>query len=374
MGIFANTAIRESYGYAPDVLSDVQLRQFDAEDTMFESALIALAESDSEWRDIMDQMAAKEYAVLESTGQEMVYEAVDVKGFFEKVVDWFKKLWAKIAGLFSKFLQAIQTKVSDDAKFLQKYEKKITTGYNLIPSGGIAFKGHDFEHIADIDYQSIADVSASSENKTLGVVDVYESVKTTGDKKDIQAMKKALDKFRTNKTKIEDNVRGAALYGKSGKSVAANEFNKKCREYLFGKEYTQFTGKGKQMSAADIINEIKTGKFAKEQCKINYNQLKNSINQTIAEINNMAKNSVNMNVEDELRGLKMAAANLITGLYRTTGNIYQTINGVQLSAMNARHSQARSLAMKCVQLADKETAVNASTVMDTEDLESMMEY
>ena len=372
MSIFANTAIRESYGYAPDVLSDVQLRQFDAEDTMFESTLIALAESEGEWRDIMDQMAAREYAVLESTGQEMVYEAADVKGFFAKVVEWFKKLWAKIAGLFSKFLQAIQTKVSDDAKFLQKYEKQITTGYNLIPSGGIAFKGHDFEHVGDIEYGEIVAL-ATAAMKTQGVGAVMDTVETKADKKDIQNMKKDLEKFRTNRTKIEDSIRGTALYG-NNKSISSSEFNKKCRDYLYGKEFTQFTGKGKQMSANDIINEIKTGKFAKEECKNSYNQLKNAINSAIANINNISKNQIGMNLDDELRGLKMAAANLITSLYRTVGNIYQTINGIQLSAMNARHSQARSLAMKCVQLSNKEVAVNASTVMDTEDLESMMEY
>ena len=376
MGVFANTALRESYGYAPDELSDVQIRKFDESESIIESSLVSIMEANEDWNSIINEMAAKEYAVLESTGEEMVYEAVDVRGFFSKIVDWFKKLWAKIAGLFQKFLQAIQTKVSSDKAFIEKYETAIKDGYTALSSKGFAFKGHDFKNLNTIDYTGAVSLKNSVEKMTDGAAEVSVLVDTKmPDRKDLNKYKKAIEKYRNGKTKIEDNLRGAILYNKPGKAISAAEFSKKVKEHLLGKEFTQYKG-DKEMSLNDIITEIKLGKYSKEECKNSYNALKNSINQMIAEINNYSKNFVGMDGwagegKDELKGLKMSAANLVTGTLRTMGTIYQQVNGIQLSCMNMRHAQARAIAMKLVQVHNKE--LHESAAGDYEDLEDLME-
>lgn len=110
MGIFSrqtddmeNNVVKESVDY----LADVKLASYSENTTLMEDSLMAVAESENEWNQMMQNVALQELAVLEATGQEMVYEAADKESFFTKVINWFKSLWSKIAGLFNKLIQSI---------------------------------------------------------------------------------------------------------------------------------------------------------------------------------------------------------------------------------------------------------------------------
>lgn len=357
MGVFANSILNENTDFAgvEDVLSTVENYQFDESASIMEACMTGILEAECDWRDMVACISAKEYSVLESTGQEMVYEAVDIRGIFNKFIELFKKIWAKIAGLFQKFLTFISGKISTDKKFLEANEKKIRAGFNSIPSGGIQMKGYTYSNLDSINYQPTNEAVFSEYNLDF-------SLDNLG-KKD---MKKEIKTYQEKRTSIEDGLRGKVLKGK-GKIPAAG-FAKEVKEYLRGKEFTTYKGKGDGMGIDDIINEIKTGKYSKEKCKISYNQLKNAINIAIANVKNYQNNCLK-NSDDEFINLRLSISNIKVNTLRAELAIFQQVNGIQLNLMAARHAQARSIAVKLINLGVKKESAS----FDSENMESLFE-
>ena len=72
-------------------------------------AYAIVAENEANYNAIMKAVGIAELAHFESTGEEMMYEAADIKGFFGKLKEFFLKIIAKIKALFKKFFALIDS-------------------------------------------------------------------------------------------------------------------------------------------------------------------------------------------------------------------------------------------------------------------------
>lgn len=100
------------------------------EENFVEAAARVSAEAQVNWNKIMEACTITEFACLESTGQEFIYEAGNLSAFFEKVKAFFKNLWQKIQSIFKKAAMQFNAMISNDKDFLNKYKKTINNAIN----------------------------------------------------------------------------------------------------------------------------------------------------------------------------------------------------------------------------------------------------
>lgn len=337
-----------------DYLADVQLESYSEYTSVMEDTMYAYAESERAWMEMMQGVALQELAVLESTGSEMIYEAADIKGFFDKVINWFKGLWSKIAGIFSKFITQIGARLSDDKKFVEKYRNTVLKGQVNIPADGFDFKGHLFENLNKVSYAGAIDAwskytSMSGENYMSALNQEMEERKAV--------TKEYIAARKTNRTANMDKVRAAAL-GNGSTSIEQGKFVKEATKYLMGTSFETFKN---QFDYNDICNEIANAKETKNVAKKAYTDLKKTINDAIKNIENIKKACIKKEDKSEGQDLRMSYANEIITDLKQVSTIYSTLNGVQLKCLNARYNQAKAIAYKLISYAKKSVKESAES-------------
>lgn len=112
------------------VLDTVQYRNvIPAYASLDESALYVIEESERDFAEMMKHIGLTELGVLESTGQQIVYEGERMKNLINTIVEWLKKRWADLQGLFNSALKFFKDKAEEfktktQGKKLDKLKKK----------------------------------------------------------------------------------------------------------------------------------------------------------------------------------------------------------------------------------------------------------
>lgn len=373
MGVFANMYVSESsYDYgAEDVLSNVPAYEFDRSSSLIEASMEGILESERNWNNMMLEMANREYSVLEATGREIVYEGVDIKGIFNKVVEWFKGVWEKISGLFKKFLAFISSKISSDKKFLVNYEVKIKNGYNNLKSDGFSCKCYDYKNIDKVDYISMMKTANEMLDMFVGedfdgMLKLFMSDKMGGDDK----LKDLIEKYKDNRKDLEDTMRALILKDTSKDKISAGDFARVAKEYLRGDSFTTFKKSDNHDWTIDIIiGTIRDAKVVKAKAKASYNALKSSLNAVIAYIKTM-QNKVLKEKEDA--GQALSCCNIMINTLKQLAVDYERLNGVHLSLLGGMHSQAKKLALGCMN-SKNQVGTSESAFFDSEDVGALFD-
>ena len=116
-----------------------------AEDPVNE-CMIAIYESEHNWNQIMQAIGTKE--LLEAfKGREMVMEAVDVKGFFTSVKNFFVKMWKKFTAIVKNWIDNAMAAFRTNKSFMTKYGSKLQAGKEAYEKDKTnkAFKGYNFK-------------------------------------------------------------------------------------------------------------------------------------------------------------------------------------------------------------------------------------
>ena len=109
----------------------------------YEASMIAVAESEAIYNNSMKEVGIAELRYFEENGQEVIYEAVDVKAIFNKIKMFFKKLLDKVKAIFHTFIAKISSFVQSDKDFVKKYEKEFSRKWNDVKED-FEFKGYVF--------------------------------------------------------------------------------------------------------------------------------------------------------------------------------------------------------------------------------------
>lgn len=173
MGIFTGTGY--SGGSFLDMYSPAEkelcCEGFDI--NYYETAMIAIAESEEVYNKSFKEIGIAELRYFEENGQEIVYEAVDVKAVFNKIKMFFKKLLDKVKAIFHTFIAKMQSVMSGDNKaFAHKYKNEFSRKWGDVKEE-FEFKGYKFTIKDDT-----TDAASSRTAKTLSA-----EIKPTGSKK-----------------------------------------------------------------------------------------------------------------------------------------------------------------------------------------------
>lgn len=275
-------------------------------------------ENEQNYNAIMNAFMAKEFSVLESTGEEMVYEAVDVKKFFTAIKEAIARFWAKVQGIFKKLMEYIFGMVASNKQFYNRYKDK---KFNAPKKK--TFKGYNFGSFS-VDYDGIYE-EAKKEIKPDDIKK-YDDDKAAQDK---------VKEFTENFKSMADKMRGIAV----GKSTAtADTFREALKLRFYGsKEKVTLDVKSFQEIIGELGNAMNAKKYAKEA--------HDAAKKAVKEIQKDIKTAERDLAQAEGRGNSgMKVAKCLTDAINQTISIMSMTLSEQMGAIKTDISQTRAMA------------------------------
>lgn len=357
--------------YEEDYLKNIEIEHFDESMSFMDCALYSIAEGERTWNDIMKEMAVEELRYLSENGTDIIYEAADVKGFFESIKTWIMNAAKWVGAQFAKAIDAIDEFVHRNKAFVKKHENNIKEGLKKIPADGIDIgEGYYlFDNLSK--YNTVGFFEAFKEvvNDSFKYKSVLEGMSG-----DISKVEKyfTLMKDKDSIKAAEDKVRGAILEG-SKTSISAKDFKNEAVKYLYGEKKTgKVPASYVKKHIGDIISDITTCVEMKRKATDDFKKTKESLNGMIKDCKKAQKA---IEKKDEGRAAKLAYFKGIMSIFKSANSIAAQMRGIQLTAYKARCKQSKAIATKLVGLAGgdkkkKEEAQNASFTYQFEDGES----
>lgn len=143
MGIYTNP----TGGYGTSFVGNyTQVEPFVGESFNYHQlGIIAASEINANHNAFMKSIALSELAAIEQTGDtDVLYESVNIRGIFEKIKMFFKKVIEKIHKIFRTFMAKLQSWFGDTKDFAIKYEKEVIKNWSQV-SNNWDFKGYNYK-------------------------------------------------------------------------------------------------------------------------------------------------------------------------------------------------------------------------------------
>lgn len=322
-------------------LTGVEPFGFDESMSFMEMGAITLEESTNDWNSMMRAIALTELSYVVETGQELIYEAVDFGAIKDKVVKWFKDLWAKIQGIARTAMAKFASLGKNDEAFLSKYTQYFSEGYKKIPDG-FSFKGYKFnDSIIDkgadvVDTNSKAAIHNSDTDVNMAKGDAPASI---------------FDKF-TNEV---DAYRGYLVQGQSGK-VTRSDFTKALNKSFRGSDSKVYINKS-DIDVNTLVKHVSGCKTAINNTKDAQTAIKDSIDACIERVNNMASEFSDKATSSGEKGdIEGSGKNRTASTYFTKVSDYlkeiEQVNATwfstYISVLKDRNRQSKALLVKLV--------------------------
>lgn len=244
MGIYTNAAFNN--GYSSSDYTSVEPFKGD-HFNYHELGIIAAAESAANQNAFMKAIALQELASMEQYGNtDVLYESVNIKGIFEKIKAFFKKIIEKIHKIFHTFIAKMSSWFGNNRDFAKKYEKEVVKNWSQI-SNDFEFKGYRFIPITKADAINAKTGEKEKYNDIkAGLDEVIADVSTmatwlSNNSKPVaeDALKAARDKLDDTKDKI--------------RAEYVNGFDDGSRTSLDSKEFTE-----------ELFKVLRSGEDSKE--------------------------------------------------------------------------------------------------------------
>lgn len=345
-----------NYG-TTNLVADVEPEVYDESMEIMDIGMQIMEESAEDWNNMMRAIASVELGYVVENQQEMIYEAVDIKAWGEKVINWFKNILKKILGMLQTAKAKFMSWAAKDATFLNKYEDRIKEGANKLPSG-FSFKGYEFDDLAGkVKNIKAAMDGAISDYSSRYRVDVsvgqkLQSRNANGAFNDDESMKNYSDPEKI--AALNDDIRGK-LTGDSAGTTSA-EFRKELFKLFHGSSSKTFIGSGSPMvNASYIIDTIKNAKTAIKAVEDQKTITTKSINDTIKAVNDDIKKAKDSN--KKLLETKLNAG--VTVLKKAVTDV-ATYCTMLTAALKDENRQAKAVAVKFVSYAGYKGKLNES--------------
>lgn len=319
MGIYSIHESNES------LLSNMEPYEIYTEN-FYEAGLQIAYETAVNQHNLMKAIGIQELAALEETGEEIVYEAVNVKGIIDKMKAAIMKLWNKIKALVAKFAAKFQSFGGDDKKFINRYKKQILMG----SAKGLEVKGYNFT----TDALTVSDAVS----KGLGT----EAAKAA------KAVMGGATDTKVNKDDFEDKMRGAIL-GKG--SLDASEFSKELKAvYRSGEDSPQTL---ENINKGELVAFLSSGTDKSiKAIKADLTTQEKEYNNAIKKLNDLEKKLLKEKPADGDKYAKASEglANISDAnqVFTTGMSLIQLVHSARMKAFNDKRHQCKSICSKII--------------------------
>lgn len=319
MGIYSIHESNES------LLSNMEPYEIYTEN-FYEAGLQIAYETAVNQHNLMKAIGIQELAAIEETGEEIVYEAVNVKGIIDKMKAAIMKLWNKIKSLVAKFAAKFQSFGGDDKKFINRYKKQILMG----SAKGLEVKGYNFT----TDALTVSDAVAKGLNTEAA--------------KAAKAVMGGATDTKVNKDDFEDKMRGAIL-GKG--ELDASEFSKELKAvYRSGEDSPETL---ENINKGELVAFLSSGtdksiKAIKDDLKTQEKEYNNAIKK----LNDLEKKLLKEKPADGDKYTKASEglANISDAnqVFTTGMSLIQLVHSARMKAFNDKRHQCKSICSKII--------------------------
>lgn len=319
MGIYSIHESNES------LLSNMEPYEIYTEN-FYEAGLQIAYETAVNQHNLMKAIGIQELAAIEETGEEIVYEAVNVKGIIDKMKAAIMKLWNKIKSLVAKFAAKFQSFGGDDKKFINRYKKQILMG----SAKGLEVKGYNFT----TDALTVSDAVAKGLNTEAA--------------KAAKAVMGGATDTKVNKDDFEDKMRGAIL-GKG--SLDASEFSKELKAvYRSGEDSPQTL---ENINKGELVAFLSSGTDKSiKAIKADLTTQEKEYNNAIKKLNDLEKKLLKEKPADGDKYAKASEglANISDAnqVFTTGMSLIQLVHSARMKAFNDKRHQCKSICSKII--------------------------
>lgn len=319
MGIYSIHESNES------LLSNMEPYEIYTEN-FYEAGLQIAYETAVNQHNLMKAIGIQELAAIEETGEEIVYEAVNVKGIIDKMKAAIMKLWNKIKSLVAKFAAKFQSFGGDDKKFINRYKKQILMG----SAKGLEVKGYNFT----TDALTVSDAVAKGLNTEAA--------------KAAKAVMGGATDTKVNKDDFEDKMRGAIL-GKG--SLDASEFSKELKAvYRNGEDSPETL---ENINKGELVAFLSSGTDKSiKAIKADLTTQEKEYNNAIKKLNDLEKKLLKEKPADGDKYAKASEglANISDAnqVFTTGMSLIQLVHSARMKAFNDKRHQCKSICSKII--------------------------
>lgn len=304
--------------------------------------MIAIYESEHNWNQIMQAIGSKE--ILEAAkGREMVMEAVDIKGWFTKMKQFFTKMWAKFTAIVKNWIDNAMAAFRTNKSFADKYGSKLADGKKAYEAAhGKSFKGYNFKSgnmgsFAD-KLAKVVTAAKSDANNNKTWADEIASKVSAGNFN--------YKTFNPGK-KYEEaaaNLRSALLSGKEAPlgTAASEGFRDALKESYFGSK-EKVTLSGDSLDPAKILKVLRIGSDDVKDVKKAYNECKKAFNETIKSLNKL-ESAMSKGDASKEKSSAMTAVTKMVSVAKECKSALTMSQTMIMKAIHAQKSQARKVA------------------------------
>lgn len=310
---------------------DAFMESFDGYDCPYDDAdeatLYAAMESQQNFNNLMQAVALQEMNYYMTHGEEMVYEAVDFKGFFGKIKAIILKAWEKIKGIFKKIFGTIDGWVRSDSGYIKKYEKDMKNADGVT----IDFKGYP------VNLAFTTDIYKELANGSSEITKEFE--KNSKEVNNTQRMVKDESKFHEKLIKSISN----------NKAKTKDEYINWVKEGLKIKDKMTIN----KYDAGLCIDEIKNAKIAKKIAKDSYDACKSFWNLLARQCDIAADTAIaelhdsKSDTSEKEKKINAAAGTFTKGC-NMVNSLGQSALNVNIKAIKIAHDQAKAMTVKAL--------------------------
>lgn len=309
------------------------------EDPVDESMMI-VCESEINLNNIMRVIGINEVAA-EAKGYTIMYEAVDIKGFFNKVKQAFLSMFKRIAEFFKKVLAKLDLQVKMDNAFIKKHSALLKS------IGGLKYEYEGFNVDIPNDITFI-DMDASD----VDIIEKYVKSKS---------ISKAASKGAVDELKTDYSISKLALaFGVNNCQNSISDFASILTAKLIGVKKVQLKGK---VSINKLIVCL-SGDKDTTRIKDLFAKSKKAMNDVLKKLNKMEaeakkKSDVGINI--------MNICQAVSAGMKTAMNMNQTACGIYIKAAKIERSQYRAIAHLIVSK-EKKNMSESGSIFDAVEL------
>lgn len=292
-----------------------------------EEAFMIMFESEYNYNQIMEAVGMYELQEA-SCGREVIYESVNIKGFFQKVKEWLVNLFKSIAKAFKSIIDKISSAFRSDKAFVSKYKDSIQRGAAAMKNSNNWPEGYNIK----------LDTSKLEEANGL-IKDIESDTKT------------ALDKLKNSKIDIDMSDFSAesgraldkeVLSGFCGSEVdTISDMVKKLTEECIGKKRSL-----KGVWGADDVIRILEGDNEVKKIKEIFEKLKKAVNAAMKATSDFEKAALKNSSDYQTPTANiMVICDFNIKRMKTVLNASNASANVFVKAAKMKRSQARRLAV-----------------------------
>lgn len=266
-------------------------------------------------------------------GVEYVFTEADKNGYFERIKEWWRNLWAKFVEGWSKFVNKVREFFKVDKAFAEKNAEKIKEGYAKCKEKGSKFTAYDFSTLDEINADH-----------------AYFTIKQdpTPDTAEL-----------SNEDALKMSLTRSGVYELLGNDTTMDNLVDRLNGYLYGNKHENVSvGDLNGTDAESIIARMKENLLDKT-IKEKFAEVKNTIHENMKVIDNLrqeaSKNSENAEAD-------IAKCASIMTVMRHDMRVLVIKQSAYMRALRARATRDRALAHKYyAAVKEKEDKVNTES-------------